>query len=966
MLNARLLLLLPIVALLPSLLNAQNAASGTLTGKVTDDYQQPLSSAVIMAIYVPSGSKYITATRLDGSFNIQGLKAGSPYTVIVSYSGFKGDTLTDQKIVQGESLNLQITLHESAQDLTPITVGSRGEPRTAFASPVPVDIIKVNSLANTTGRADLMSQLNITVPSFNYNKQTGSDVADAVDLASLRGMGYDQTLVLVNGKRRYPSANIITGGLRGRGNSGTDLNAIPEGAIDRIEVLRDGASAQYGSDAIAGVVNIILKKDVRHLNINIGGSGYYDHKYNSANAVDPTLYATGSKLDGKTLDLSMDYGFPLGHRGGFLNVGGSFRDAGKTFRAAPDTNYSTNKNAVVPTSLVRRAAGDGSVIAGGAMYNMELPLASTKTTFYSFGGYNYKYSDAYANTRFWSTGASKFPSNAQGQLLFNPSIMHVYDPTPGSLDTAHVYYNPEEVVYIKDASDALGFRGQLGDGWDWDLSANTGYNDFHIWGNNTYNSSLALPLQSTKTRFDDGGFNFLQNTENLDLSKRFGQFAHGLTFATGAEFRYERYQIYKGDSLSYVTGPAKYNGAAKPGGSEGYPGYQPADEVIAHRTDVSGYIELSADLTDKWLVDVAERFENYSDFGFVSTEKLASRYKLTNRFNIRGSVSTGFRAPSLQQMNYSNTNTTVTTLPDGTRGFVDTKIVPNYSPIARAAGIPKLTQETSTNASLGFSWKPVNAFTLTVDGYNINVKNRIVFSGQYSDTSSGLSQALRDLMSSQNVSKAIFFANAVNTTNRGIDIVADYHTRWGKNHLSVVLSGNFQKLFIDQVNIPTGLKNSAVDSATFFNDREQSLLKASAPPAKVALNVEYGWNRFTVGSRVTYFGKLSMFGNGVSKTPPPGATDIYMPYVPLDNGTIVPELFHYGAKATTDLYASYRFTSFMRLSLGVDNLFNVHPDKTEVPGSKLSQGDSESGGIFDAVQMGFNGLQVWSKLIFDF
>ena len=960
------LLLFIVIASFPFVLLAQELTSGIISGKVTDDRSQALSSAVITAIHQPSGFKYFTASRGDGSFKMQGLKAGGPYTIIVSYSGYKSDTTTTEKIVSGEALNLQIILHEAPQDLAPITVGSRGAPRTAFESAVPIDIIKVNSLANTTGRSDLMSQLNIAVPSFNYNKQTGSDVADAVDLASLRGLGYDQTLVLINGKRRYPSANIITGGLTGRGNSGTDLNAIPEGAIDHIEVLRDGASAQYGSDAIAGVVNIVLKKDVGHFGLNIGGSGYYDHKYNSANAVDPTIYATGSQLDGKTLDVSMDYGFPIGQQGGFLHIGGTFRDAGQTFRANPDTNYSTNKNAVVPSSLVRRAAGDASVIAGGAMYNMEIPLAGTRTTFYSFGGYNYKYSDAYANTRFWSTGPTKFPTNDQNQLIFNPNIMHVYDPTPGSLDTNHVFYNPEEVVYIKDVSDAFGFKGELGKGWKWDLSANTGYNDFHIWGNNTYNTSLPLPQQATITRFDDGGFNFLQNTENLDLTRHFSEFAHGLTLAVGGEFRYERYKIYAGDSTSYIIGTAQYKGANKPGGSQGYPGYQPTDEVNAHRTNVSGYMELSVDLTDKWLVDMAQRFENYSDFGFVSTEKLATRYKITNNFNVRGSVSSGFRAPSLQQINYSNTNTTVTTNPDGSRGFAYTRIVPNYSTIAREAGIPKLTQETSQNVSLGFTWKPVPDFILTVDGYNISIKNRIVFSGQYSATSSGLNPALKSLMASEGVTKAIFFANAVNTTNRGIDIVADYHTRWGKSHFNVVLSGNFQKLFIDQVNIPSGLKNSPGDSATFFNDREQSLLKASAPPAKIGLNLEYGVNKFAVGTRLTYFGKLSQFGNGVSKTPPAGASDIYMPYVPLDNGTIVPELFYYSAKVTTDLYASYKLTKFARLALGVDNLFNVHPDKTEVPGSKLSMGDSESGGIFDAVQMGFNGMQMWGKLIFNF
>ena len=954
------------IALSPLMLPAQDQAPGKVAGRIADENNQPLSGAVVMAIPPNSGSRYFTASKSDGTFSLRGVKAGEPYTIIVSFTGYKSDTTVNARITTGETLTLQVTLHEVSQDLVPITVGSRGEPRTALRSAVPIDIINVKSLSATTGRADLMSQLNIAVPSFNYNKQSGSDMADAVDLASLRGLGYDQTLVLINGKRRYPSANVITGGLRGRGNSGTDLNAIPEAEIDRIEVLRDGASAQYGSDAIAGVVNIILRKDVNHLHVNIGGSGYYDHKYNTANAVDPSLYWTGSQLDGQTIDVSMNYGLPIGKNGGFINIGGTFRDAGKTYRADPDTNYSVNKNAVVPGSLVRRAAGDGSVIAGGAMYNMEIPLGRTRTTFYSFGGYNYKNSFAYANTRLWSTGPTKFPTNAQGQLLFDPSIMKVYDPTPDGLDTNHVMYSPGEQVHLKDMSAAAGFRGEIGNAWHWDLSANTGYNDFHIYGKDTYNTSLAQPDQSAKTHFDDGGYSFLQNTENFDLSKHFDNFAQGLTFAAGGEFRYEEYKIYTGEQDSYITGPATLNNASKAGGAQGYPGNQPADVVDAHRTNTSGYIELTADLTSKWLVDMAERFENYSDFGFVATQKLATRYSITDNFNVRGSVSTGFRAPSLQQINFSNTNTTVTTLSDGTRTFAYTKIVPNYSPLARAAGIPKLTQETSTNASVGFTWKPIPHLLFTVDGYNIDVKNRIVFSGQYANTAAGLSPAFIALMAAEGVSKAIFFANAVNTTNRGIDVVADYHTKWGKNRLSVVLSGSFQELFIDKVNIPAGLNTSPADSATFFNDRERSLLKASAPPAKVSLSVEYGVDRVSVGARATFFGKLSMYGNGISKTPPPGATDIYMPYVAADNGTIVPELFHYGAKTTTDVYASYKLTKFARIALGVDNLFNVHPDKSEVFGSKLSQGDSESGGIFDAVQMGFNGTQLWGKLLFDF
>ncbi len=227
----------------------------------------------------------------------------------------------------------------------------------------------------------------MAVPSFNYNKQSGADGSDAMDFASLRGLGYDQTLVLVNGKRRHLSAFISEFGTRGRGNGGTDLNAIPEAAIDRVEILRDGASAQYGSDAIAGVMNIILKKDVNKFYAVVGVSGYNDHKYNSLNTVDPSQYYTGSWIDGQTLKVDMNYGVPIGKNGGFLNIGANFLTIAKTFRALPDTNWTTNPNSkkVAPwLADYRRAFGDGSITSGGAMYNLEIPIAGIEIHFLFF------------------------------------------------------------------------------------------------------------------------------------------------------------------------------------------------------------------------------------------------------------------------------------------------------------------------------------------------------------------------------------------------------------------------------------------------------------------------------------------------------------------------------------------------------------------------------------------------------
>ncbi len=960
----RLVILLGIIISTSGCLFAQQ----TVTGKVTDRKTgNPVSGASVKVKSTGKG----TQTNSQGSFTIQ---AASKDILEISSIGFGKLTVP----VNGQT-EILAQLEAVSTDLGEVVVvGSRGAPRVRTESPVPVDVIKVNQIGENTAKPDLMSQLNMAVPSFNYNKQSGGDGSDAIDFASLRGLGFDQTLVLINGKRRHLSAFVNELGTRGRGNSGTDLNAIPEASIDRIEILRDGASAQYGSDAIAGVINIILKKDVKHFSLTTGGSGYYDHKYNAKNNVDPSQYYTGPWFDGKSFTLGMDYGIPIGKSGGFLNVAGNFFSQGKTYREIPDTNVTTNPKAL-GINYVRRAFGDGAVTSGGVMLNSEIPLAGTKTTFYFFGGYNYKHSNVYAYTRNFSGAPQKFPTDAQGNLIFNPDIMRISDPTPGQLDTANVYYNPQENVYIKDGSFALGFRGTLGGGWDWDLSNVTGYNDFHYHGYKTFNASLPQPLQSTKTSFDDGGFNFLQNTANLDLSKHFSNVAQGLTLSMGAEFRYERYQIYAGEPDSYLNGGAYFvqggDTTFKSSGSQGYPGYQPSDEVKASRTNLGGYVDLSLDVTKNWLLDVAARFENYSDFGFVNTYKLATRYKLSSDFNLRGSISTGFRAPSLQQIYFSNTNTNIVNV-NGIATLVYSKLSPNNSPITQAAGVPKLTQETSTNGSLGFSWKPMRNLTLTVDGYWVQLKNRVVISGNFGSNIA----AIQPYLTQYNVSNVNFFANAVNTTNTGIDIVLDYNKKWGKNNFKFLLAGNIQHINIDKINIPGPLNDNYVDRETFFSTREATFLKSSAPTAKFSLNLEYGIDKFAVGTHLTYFGRLTTQGYGAQagidsllNTGQAGDPNVsglgvgISPYVPLDNGQgSVPEIFVFHGKITTDIYVSYKFNKHISWVVGVDNLFNVHPDQTVIPAARGYSYDSESGGPFDAVQMGFNGTRLFTKFAFNF
>ena len=948
-----------------------------ISGVVTSN-GSPVEGVVVKV----KSSKAGTATGKDGSFTVS--------VAAIDDLEISGIGFTTKKVhVTNASSNLVIILETSAAELKEVVmVGSRRGGRVKTDSPVPVDVISLTSVGQTTAKPDLESMLNMAVPSFNYNKQSGADGSDAIDFASLRGLGFDQTLVLINGKRRHLAGFVSEFGTRGRGNSGTDLNAIPEASIDRVEILRDGASAQYGSDAIAGVLNIILKKDVNHLSVNAGFSGYYDHKYNTLNNVDPSQYYTGSQLDGQTFSLGVSNGFKLGKNGGFINLSGNFLTQGKTFRALPDTNWSTNPNSKYVAPYIaeyRRAFGDGSVTSGGGMYNAELPIAGTKTTFYSFGGVNYKHSNVYAWSRNFGDHPEKFPTDANGRLIFVPGIMHVFDPTPGQLDTANVFYNPEEDVYIKDGSIAVGFKGTLKSGWDWDISNVTGYNDFHYFGNNTFNATLPQSIVATKTRFDDGGFNFFQNTTNYDMSKHFDKVAEGLTLSFGAEARYENYKIYKGedDSWGYNVPQKLYPSFYGDGnadslrsvasGSEGFPGFRPSDEVNANRTNIGGYANATIDVTKEWLLDGAVRFENYSDFGFVNTYKLATRYKVTNNFNLRGSVSTGFRAPSLQQINFSNINTNIVA---GSLQYIWQ--VPNTSEIARSVGIPKLKQETSVNTSFGFAYKPISNFTVTVDAYMITIKNRVIFTGQFAASHPAIAPYMP--VTSPPINSVQFFANAVNTTNTGIDIVLDYNKKWGDQGIKAMLAGNFQHINIDRINIPAKLNTSYFDQQTFFSSREQAFLKASAPAAKLSLMLEFTVNKtISLGTHLTYFGKLTTKGFGYSSLPTaaaggPGGDGIsnaglgYDPYVTSDDGnSVVPEDFVYHGKVTTDIYGSYKVHKNVSITIGADNLFNVHPDIAATKNAKSSSwGDSESGGAFDSVQMCFNGLRLFTKLAFNF
>lgn len=921
-----LLLILLVVFFSSEMVLAQKTnIKGTVTDAVTKEALVGVSVRI-------KGKTLGAGTDNNGQFTIL---ASPTDQLLITYTGYTPLTID----VGGRNV-IDIKMEKDISVLNEVVlIGTRSAGRVKLETPVPVDVVNIAKASFNTGRLDLTDILNYAAPSFNYNKQSGSDGADHVELGTLRGLGPDQTLVLINGKRRHQTAFVSVFGTRGRGNSGTDLSSIPVAAIDRVEILRDGASAQYGSDAIAGVINLVLKKTVNEFSINAGYSGFYDPEFNSRNSLAKGQYPHGGSIDGNGVTVDANYGFAIGKNNGFLNLTADYAANGKTFRQTHDTTYSNPK--ALPLNTSRRANGDGSANSIDLFFNSEIPLAGTRTTFYSFGGYSRKNSDDYAFTRnFSGSSKNRFPTDASGNLVQVPGIIFN---TPDNQS----YFNPIIQTHNTDASLALGFKGILGKDVDWDLSNTIGNNSFHFYGDKTFNASLG----SSKTHFDDGGPQFLQNTTNLNLNKHLSDVLAGLNIGAGAEYRYERYKIASGEPDSY----SNYNPNFATG-SQGFPGYQPGDVVSAHRSVEGVYLDLEADVTKKWLVDFANRLEHYSDFGYNFNTKIATRYKITDNFNIRASAGTGFRAPSLQQINYSSSYTNVQ---GGT--ISEVKIAPNYSPITIAAGIPNLKQEKSDNVGLGFTYKPIPEFSITVDGYLIKVKNRIVLSGQFSARDSTLDPAFIASLNQLKVTAAQFFANAVNTTNKGLDVVMEYNKTVSNNHFRVLLTANFQHMTIDNVNYPPKLSSTDLLKQTFLSDREKKFILASAPPEKLTLNPEYGYKKFTLGTRFTYFGKIVLLGYGQN-------FDGLNPQVPLDNSkVIVPDQYNYSGKVVSDLYFTYRISKVAHFSIGSDNIFNLHPNLGVVLGAKGNYAyNNEPGGPFDAVQMGTNGRRLFARIGFTF
>jgi len=842
-----------------------------VSGKITDVNGEPLIGASVIEKGTNNG------TTADGS-GVYTLSVGySGATLIVTYVGYNK---IEKEINGQETQNFTL---EDATLLSQVTVvGSRNMNRSSTDTPAPVDVINIQEVTTKQGQLDVNQLLQFAAPSFNSNRQTGSDGADHVDPASLRGLGPDQTLVLINGKRRHQSALVNLFGSRGRGNTGTDLNAIPAAAIERIEILRDGAAAQYGSDAIAGVINIVLKETVNQLTANVN-AGMYKARYRFDD----------KNFDGQNYNVNLNYGLKIA-KTGFVNVTADYNFRDHTNRA----------NTSPLDEISRRQYGDPQMKNAAIYYNAKIPVGKNFQV-YSFGGHNTRTGDAYAWTRF-ADDVKNVPS--------------IY---PNGFD-------PIIASKITDNAATVGVRG-VWKQWDIDLSNTYGFNKFDFSVKNSLNTSLGA---QSPTSFEAGGFQLGQNVTNLNFTRFYKSVLSGLNVAFGGEYRTERYKIFAGEEASYTTYDQNFAG-----GSQGFPGFSPADITNHSRSNFGAYLDVEADLTRKLLVDAAVRFENYSDFGSTLNGKLGARYKITDDIAVRGSVSTGFRAPSLAQKYF---NSTFTNFVNGQA--VQVLLANNSSAVTKALGIPELKQETSQNASLGITVTPKgSALSVTVDGYYVKVKDRVVLTGQFSDED----EAIGPLLKSLNVGQAQFFTNALSyTTTKGIDVIVAHSTGLGKGRFSTTLAANFNWMKLGPINTSPAL---AGKEDTYFNQRERSFVLASAPPSKINLTFDYTISKLSLMVRFVRFGEIKLtnwnYGSINEETNQEYTqaeyTDIYKP------------------KIQTDVTVNYKFSKNISLSVGGSNILNAYPNMSK---PYLT----ESGGAWDPVQMGSNGAFLFTRLGFKF
>ena len=820
-----------------------------------------------------------------------------------------------------------------------VVVGTRSIGRRALQAPVPIEVVERKQLS-LTGQSETGRILQMLVPSFNFSSSSISDGTDALRPATLRGLGPDQTLVLVNGKRRHKSALLHINTSVGRGTAGTDFNTIPSSAIKRIEVLRDGAAAQYGSDAIAGVINIVLKDDVDTGDANL----YWGQTYEG---------------DGDTWIGNANYGMKVGESG-FLNLTAEWRDRYRTNRAglSGERQYNwveedpgrpadhvleiENDDGTVTEKPVwfdtreytfdrqNFRIGDADSTQKVGFYNFGLPIVGSMEL-YSFGGYS---------TR--QNNSAGFYRRA------NQSARTVTDIYPDG-------FLPEINTDIEDISLAFGaaWTHEATD-LNVDVSVNHGLNTFDFFISNSMNASYGA---ASPTSADAGGFELSQTAFNLDVTYPLEYQSSLINLAGGVEFRREGYGIHAGEPVSWINAGLGADGAAS--GIQVFPGFRPNQETDENRTNIAGYADFESYLSGEpgsgLLVGAAVRGEQYSDFGTTVTGKATARYDLTKQVAVRAAGSTGFRAPSLQQLYFNNISTQFKVDADDLDGDGNTEeLIPlevgtfrNDSDAARALGIPELKEETAFNVSGGVVLKPIDKLWFTVDGFLIQIDDRIVLSGSFSaDNVEGLAEA--------GANSAQVFTNVAQTRTQGVDVAAGYLHAFDNEsllNLKVALMWADTKVIgdVEAPEILVGLED------TLFPSQERSMIEEWQPNTRINVSADYIIGDLTIGGALRYFGEYTVQeGSGAD-----------------------PARQTYGGKWLTDIQSNYQLNEGLSLTIGANNLLDQVPDENEIGQSrsgKLMDGAGQvivdSPGVFTysrrSAPFGFNGGLYYAKLTYSF
>jgi iron complex outermembrane receptor protein len=879
------------------------AQVGTVTGRVSDSKNQaPIAGARISVI----GTLRSATTRDDGSYSI-GLAAGT-HVLRASKIGYAPsvDTIT---VGSGASATQDFSLTAAPIGLDQVVVtGTRATDRTVLEAPVPIDVLSVADI-QATGRSETMQVIQMLAPSINFPRPSVNDGTDHIRPATLRGLGPDQTLVLVNGKRRHTTALVHVNQAVGRGSTSVDLNAIPVNAIERIEILRDGAAAQYGSDAIAGVINIILKSSPEmSLSSSIGRSFSEFEGLGGSESYD----------DGRVVQVDANFGKAI-MGDGFFHIAGEFRDRERTNRTRVDVSTQciagdtrcTNVPAgidIYDVSQSQSWSGDSESRDYGAFINSEIPLQSG-IRLYGFGGFSVR--DGLAAGFF-------------RRSLDDRTVRAIY---PNG-------FLPLISSDIRDASAAIGARGDLR-GWAWDLSGEYGGNSFEFGVENTANTSLGA---TSPTTFNAGALKLNQLVANLDFARLFRDTpVGGLNVAVGAEARRDGYKLERGDEASYAVGTSNIldgpnAGKPAPPFSQVFPGFRPVDEADESRTNVGAYVDLEATPMDRVLLAAAGRVENYSDFGSTIDGKLAGRLELIDGVAIRGAAQTGFRAPSLGQSNFSSVATNFVNV-GGVNTPFEIRTFAVGSAGAQLLGAQDLEAEHSVNLSVGLTARASNSLSFSADYYDVKIDDRIVLSGNFIDAS------VRNLLAANGipgVSGARYFTNAIDTHTKGLDIVVNYGLSFGTAGL-MRFTGGYNRNETEVTRVSDTPPQLAAVSTALFDRVQRALFEKGQPKNSIRLTLNHTVRNLSINVHGSRFGKFTVFQPAVT-----GAQDQT-----------------FGAQWVTDLAIGYKLQN-IALTLGSNNVFDTYPDTliaaNQTRGIYMFSGQSPAG---------FNGRYVYVKASLD-